>query len=77
MVELTTFVSLLLCLEQQPAPEPTPATAPAPTPAPAPKPSTGALGVVDGGASGGKVLPKEEVSEDVRAFLKVRSRVSL
>jgi hypothetical protein len=33
--------------------------------------SKGGLGVVSGSASGGKVLPKEEISDELRAFLKV------
>jgi hypothetical protein len=43
--------------------------------APAPAPKAAALGKVGATASGGKVLPKEEVSDDVKAFLKVRLNV--
>ena len=55
-----------------PAPTPAPTPAPAPAPAPAaPKTSASGLGVVSGSATGGRVLQKEEVSEDTLAFLKV------
>jgi hypothetical protein len=53
------------------APAPAPA---APAAAPAAPPSGSGLGVVGGSATGGKVLPKEEVSEDVKAFLKTLNK---
>jgi hypothetical protein len=54
---------------------PAPAPKPAPTPAPAQNPQSGgaALGKISGTASGGKVLPKEELDPAVLQLLKVRS----
>ena len=59
--------------KQTPPPAPTAAPVPKATPAPVPKaaptPSAG-LGVVTGKESGGRVLPKEEVSADLLNMLK-------
>lgn len=54
----------------------TPAPAPAPTPAPKPAPAASSaqgLGANTAGASGGRVLPKEEISPELRALLQVGS----
>lgn len=59
--------------EVKAAPAPAPA-APAPEPAaPAPAAKSEGVGVVSGGASGGRVLPKEEIDPAVLNMLKVSS----
>ena len=54
-----------------PVPAPTPVAVPAPTPVPpAAATPSGGVGVITGSASGGRILPKEEVSADLLNMLK-------